>query len=424
MKRVTIRWIIIFSGISLIGLIVTQLFWITNAVKLGEQQFDSRVAIALQGSLDQYLQMHRGRDCDVTCGCLSVSASPDSLFVNLDPAELDSIMKVHFGYHGLDTLFVFRVILCATGDVVFEKNENLSKRKSVGCHRISLSCLHHEESHHLEVCFSNTRNWVLLDLIVWLGASTLFLVTVILTFAFIVFSIIRQKKITDIRNDFINNMTHEFKTPVSNISLACEILHRPEIQKDPGRVVKYIKIVTEENQRMRKQVDRVLQFSVRNHEDLTLKKELSDIHEIIRDAVEHVCMNDCQPGAEVRFDLKAEDPVIMIDPVHFSNIIHNLLDNAQKYCKTDPEISIKTQSTGRQLIIDFSDNGPGISQEAQKRVFEKFYRVPTGDLYNTKGFGLGLYYVKTMVLAHGGSIKVVSEPGKGARFIITIPKGI
>jgi two-component system phosphate regulon sensor histidine kinase PhoR len=421
MKKYTVRLIIILSAISLVGLVVTQLFWIRNALRLGEEQFNSRVTIALQGALDEYVQMHRGTTCDVTCGCLAQPNNADSLFINLEPRVIDSVLRVHFEYHGLDTVFQLKVVKCATGEVLFQKL-NIDKPHGYSSrHRISLSCLHSAESHHMEVTFDRPRRLLLRDLITWLGASTIFLLVVVLSFGFIVMTIIRQKKISEMKNDFINNMTHEFKTPIANISLASEVLKRPGICEDPERLRKYVDIVTQENLRMRAQVDRILQVAVRNRDDLHVTKQPTDIHELIRDAVDNICLEDCVKGAVVDFDFNADKPELMIDPVHFTNIIHNLLDNAQKYTAQDPRITIRTKTSGKFFTVEFEDNGIGISSEYQQHIFDKFYRVPTGNLHNVKGTGIGLYYVKTMVEAHGGTITVKSDPGKGSKFIINLP---
>jgi len=422
MKSNTIRWIIAFSAVSLIGLVVTQLFWINNALKLGEDQFNSRVTIALQGALDEYVQKRRGMTCEVTNGCLSNTGAADSLFINLEPIEMDSLLKVHFAYHGLNSPFSLRIIKCATGEVLYEKAQPFSLKGYTSRHQISLSCLHAQESHRMEVNFGRPKKLILADLLIWLGSSTLFLLVLVVSFAFIMISIVRQKKISEIRNDFINNMTHEFKTPIANISLACEVLKRPDMINDQQRTGKYVDIVTEENQRMRSLVDRVMQFALWNQEEPHIDRIPTDIHELIRDAADHICLSECRDGARIELDFCREDPEVRIDPVHFTNIIHNLVDNAQKYASVSPVIVISTSSSAGEFKVEVKDNGIGISPDAQKHIFEKFYRVPTGNKHDVKGSGLGLYYVKTMVEAHGGTIRVKSEPGKGSRFIITLPR--
>ena len=421
MKKQSIRLIILLAFFSVAGLIITQVFWINNAFKLADNQFDNRVTIALQGALDEYVQSKDPSGFNPRTGCLAVSENADSLFINLVPGEMDSLLKVHFEYHGLDTLFSFSVVKCATDEVLFSKNPFTEEPKNASRHRISLSCLHHEESHHLMVVFDSKNRILLKDMIIWLIASFAFLLIVAMVFSFIVLSIIKQKKIAEIRNDFVNNMTHEFKTPISNISLASEVLIRKETLSNPDRINQYARIISEENQRMRSQVERILQVAVRNREDMTIHRESSDLHQLIREAVDSICFPECNSNARIRLDFRAEQSVLEVDPMHFSNILHNLLDNAQKYSSASPLVIIRTKIKGNHFYIEIEDNGIGISSEAQKHIFDKFYRVPTGNLHNVKGFGLGLYYVKYMIEKHGGKISVKSELGKGTIFRLELP---
>lgn len=421
MNKQSIRFIIAFASFSLLGLIATQLFWINNAFKLAETQYDNRVTIALQGALDEYVQSKEGGICDPVLGCLIANEGIDSLFINLVPEEMDSLLKVHFEYHGLGSEFQFSIVKCLTGEVVYSKNNLSSKPGQITIHRISLSCLRHPDSHHLEVGFGTKQKVILQDILLWLIASVVFLIVLVLVFSYTVLSIIRQKKITDIRNDFINNMTHEFKTPIANISLASEVIRRKETLAQPDKVDRYASIIFDENQRMRSQVERILQVALRNREDLTIKRQACDLHQLIREAVDNMCFPDCEPDVQISLDFKAEKSDLEVDPMHFSNIIHNLLDNAKKYSDNSPLIKISTSIKHNSFIIDIVDNGIGISTESQKHIFDKFYRVPTGNLHDVKGFGLGLNYVKTMVIKHGGSISLKSDLGKGSSFRIKFP---
>ncbi|MEA1876311.1 MAG: HAMP domain-containing sensor histidine kinase [Bacteroidota bacterium] len=421
LNKSSIRLLIIFTALSLMGLITTQVFWINNAIKLADQQFDNRVTIALQGALDEYVQIYQEDSEATTGGCLATCSLDDSIFINLLPETIDSLLLVHFDYHGLDLDYKFSVVKCSNGKILYSKGSIPGNQKRMSKHRISLSCLQHKESHHLEVAFGSKHGFILTETITWLIASALFLLIVVLSFAYIVLTIIRQKKIGEIRNDFINNMTHEFKTPLANISLASEVLMRNETKKSEQKIDQYAKIIYQENLRMKSQVERVLQVAVRNRDDLTVHPEQSDIHLLIKGAVDHVCLIDCHEGAEIEYFFEAKHSIIPVDPMHFTNIVHNLIDNAQKYSKGSPEIEIRTKTENNSIIIDFQDRGIGISIEAQKQIFEKFYRVPTGDIHNVKGFGLGLNYVKTMVEAQGGKISLKSEPGKGSCFTIVFP---
>lgn len=418
LNKSSIRLLIIFTSLSLLGLIITQVFWIKNALELADKQFDNRVTIALQGALDEYVLLFQDDSITSKEGCLGACSLDDSFFINLIPDKIDSLLFVHFAYHGLDLKYQFSVVKCSTGEILYTEGEIINVQKQFSQHRISLSCLQHQDSHHLEVAFRSKNSFVLTETLTWLIASAIFLIIVILSFAYIVLTIIRQKKIGQIRNDFINNMTHEFKTPIANISLASEVLMREDTKKDGEKIDQYAKIIHQENLRMKSQVERVLQVALRNREDQTIHAEETDIHILIREAVDHVYLKECQEGASINYVFEAENPVISIDPMHFTNIVHNLIDNAQKYSDDSPEIEIRTKTRDNSIIIEFEDKGIGISAEAQKHVFDKFYRVPTGDIHNVKGFGLGLHYVKTIVEAQGGSINLKSEVGKGSCFTI------
>jgi two-component system phosphate regulon sensor histidine kinase PhoR len=223
------------------------------------------------------------------------------------------------------------------------------------------------------------------------------------------------------KTDFVNNMTHEFKTPIATISLASEMLTNPSVQDSRQKIAKYANIIYDENNRLKSQVEQVLQISVLDKRDFKLMKKEFNIHEIIENAVENYQLVVEQRNGKMILDLKAEPSHIFADPVHFYNIISNLIDNAIKYSEKAPIIKISTSSLSNGVSISIEDNGIGISPENIKLVFKKLYRIPTGNLHDAKGFGLGLYYVKTMVEAHGGKIKLRSELKKGSTFELFFP---
>ncbi|MFB9862652.1 sensor histidine kinase [Rufibacter immobilis] len=251
--------------------------------------------------------------------------------------------------------------------------------------------------------------------------SVLFTLIIILTFSFTLYTILRQKKISEIKNDFINNMTHEFKTPIATISLALDALVNPKVRKDEVRVDYYARIIRDENKRMHQQVEKVLQTAQLERQTIQLACEEVDVHQLIRKAVEPFQLHIEQRQGLLDLKLEAQQPTIWADPAHLGNMIANLLDNANKYSPTAPKIVVQTNTIAKGIHISVEDQGAGMSREAQKRVFEKFYRVPTGNLHNVKGFGLGLSYVKTMAEAHAGSIHLRSELGKGSKFTLWIP---
>ncbi|WP_421763585.1 sensor histidine kinase [Ekhidna sp.] len=251
--------------------------------------------------------------------------------------------------------------------------------------------------------------------------SSGFLVVVILfCFGYSIRTIVRQKKLSEMKNDFINNMTHELKTPISTVSLAVEALNDKDIEQSKLRS-KYIKVIGEENKRLGDQVEKVLQIAAIDRKDYNLKQELIRMSDMVKSAADHIAIQVEQRGGRLNMIEKAEKDVIQGDEMHLTNIILNLLDNANKYSPEAPNITLRTASDEEDFIISIHDKGIGMTREQQKHIFEKFYRVPTGDLHNVKGFGLGLAYVQRIVEAHGGKIHVDSEPGKGSKFSITLP---
>ena len=223
------------------------------------------------------------------------------------------------------------------------------------------------------------------------------------------------------KSDFINNMTHELKTPIATISLAADALNNPGVQENKAGIQRYTRIIKEENQRMNRQVERVLQAARFDRNEIDLKKERVNLHELISRAAEHVLLQVQDRAGKLTMELNAVSHELMADRVHLTNIIYNLLDNANKYSPEAPMIKVATSNTDHQVRVTISDKGKGISKADQQRIFTRFYRASTGNLHDVKGFGLGLSYVKETVEAHNGSISVSSKPGKGSTFEVTLP---
>jgi len=273
----------------------------------------------------------------------------------------------------------------------------------------------------LMVKFPNQRNYILSSLWILLIGSILFTTVIIFVFSYSIHIIIRQKKLSEIKNDFINNMTHEFKTPIATISLAVDAINNKTIVGDPDKVKHFTGIIRDENKRMNSQVEKVLQAALLDKRELNLNKEELDIHDIIQHAVDNISLMVQEKEGYITTNLDAGNCIVNGDPVHLSNLIHNLLDNACKYSMNHPEINVSTVAKGNQISISVKDNGIGMNADQQKMIFQKFYRVPTGNVHDIKGFGLGLTYVKTVVEAHLGTISVKSQPGKGSTFTILLP---
>ncbi|HXB33878.1 MAG TPA: HAMP domain-containing sensor histidine kinase [Puia sp.] len=254
-----------------------------------------------------------------------------------------------------------------------------------------------------------------------IASAIFFTLMIIAAFYVTVNALLRQKKLSEIKNDFINNMTHEFKTPLATISLAVDALRNEKVVSDREKTGYFTSIIKEENKRMNKQVETILQASLLDRQEQQLNLKSLHAHRIIQEALENVRLQLEGKGGSSELQLTAMTDLIEADEVHFMNVITNLIDNAIKYSKENLLIRISTHSTPRNLIIRIEDNGIGMTKETQRRIFEKFYRAHTGNLHNVKGFGLGLSYVKTIVEAHEGKIKVDSTIGKGTAFILEFP---
>ncbi len=259
------------------------------------------------------------------------------------------------------------------------------------------------------------QNWELIAI------SIILIFVIAFSFIYTITTIFRQKKLSEMKSDFINNMTHEFKTPISTISLTCEALSDKDVEKSEVNVDNYINIISEENKRLGAMAEKILQTAVIDKGQLRLHKELIDIHTIIEDVVKSVQIQVAVKNGAVSSSFKARNHYITADRTHITNVIYNLFDNAIKYTPEIPNITISTLNIHKGISIIIADNGIGISKANQKKIFEKLYRVPTGNVHDVKGFGLGLHYVKTIVEAHGGNVDVESELKKGTKIKIYLP---
>lgn len=248
-----------------------------------------------------------------------------------------------------------------------------------------------------------------------------FTAIILLCFAYTIFIILRQKKVSEMKNDFINNMTHEFKTPIATISLAADSITSPMVISHPDKLQRFANIIKQENKRMNSQVEKVLQMAVIDKREFSLKLSEVNLHDVIYTAVENITLQVEKKEGTVGTDLQATQPIIQGDLTHVSNIINNLLDNANKYSPEKPEITVHTRNLAHGVEVVVEDHGIGMTKEARKHIFDKFYRVHTGNLHDVKGFGLGLSYVKAIMTAHKGQVDVKSEVGKGSSFILFFP---
>ncbi len=453
MNRRLFIFVVILMGISMAGIILLQLFWIRNAISIREEHFNKTVNLALRETSEK-LESHEnillldekiydyGRP-SIRAGFIPDSNTSQKILIYGDSShstsysyslstEGNSDVIVEVWSETDDSIGVIEYKHEITADSIRHHVSRL--RTDVKIDTLSKVFTHDiiyigddddtiiEGSNLLIVQFPG-RNIHLLKSMAWTLSGSLLLTLIILaTFAITIFMILRQKKLSDIKSDFINNMTHELKTPIATVSLAVDSINSPKIINEEKEVRYYTGIIREEIRRMNKQVESVLRMSLLDKHELEFNLIETDIHELIDRAVSKVSLLLNERNGEIEVDAKAEDAHVKIDPDHFTNALLNLLDNAIKYSEDEPQIVISTMNMDDGLTISVKDHGMGMSKEVQQKIFDKFYRKSSGNIHNIKGFGLGLSYVKAIVEAFGGSISVKSEAGKGSTFNIFLPK--
>jgi two-component system, OmpR family, phosphate regulon sensor histidine kinase PhoR len=273
----------------------------------------------------------------------------------------------------------------------------------------------------LSVIFPARTNYILGSMAWILGGSMLFSLIILATFAISLYFIIRQKKVSEMKSDFINNMTHEFKTPIATISLAADTIANPKVINDESSVRHFISMIKKENNRMNKKVETILQIASLDKKEIDFRFENHSLHSIIEKVVDTIEIQILQKNGKILLNLNAEEPIVSGDIEHLANLVNNLLDNAIKYSPEAPEITVETWNNEKGIILSVEDKGIGMSKSVQSKIFERFYRQNSGNVHNVKGFGLGLNYVRAIIDAHKGTIDVSSEPGRGSRFEIFLP---
>lgn len=273
----------------------------------------------------------------------------------------------------------------------------------------------------ISVYFPQKDSFIYKSLSWLLIISLVFSIIVLVTFAVSIYFILKQKKISEMKSDFINNMTHEFKTPIATISVAADSIANQKVIENPDRIRYFIDMIKKENRRMNRQVEDILTIARLDKKEFEFKWEPVNLHEIIENAIQSIVLQVEKKGGILVSELHAANPVATSDPSHFANLVYNLLDNANKYSLNAPEIKISTTNTPKGVMITVEDKGIGMTKLVQSRIFERFYRQTSGNVHNVKGFGLGLSYVKAVLEANRGHISVHSEPGKGSRFDVFIP---
>ncbi|MBK6483203.1 MAG: HAMP domain-containing histidine kinase [Chitinophagaceae bacterium] len=342
----------------------------------------------------------------------------------LPPEELLLLLRQELGKKGIDLPFQFAVVsgqydsMCNVKSAAFTTSMvPASFRAALFPNDIIMS------PYQLLLHFSDTRPYIIKSMWWMLLLSAIFLLLIIATFSSAIYIILKQKKVSEIKTDFINNMTHELKTPIATISIALDAINNPKVLADHERIKYYSAIIANENKRMNAHVENILQMALVDKEHFSLNEQLLNVHDVIYHVSDPVRMQVEKREGSLVLELQAENAFVVADEIHLTNVIHNLLDNACKYSKGAPEITVRTDNINDGLSITITDKGIGMSAETQKKIFEKFYREESGNIQYVKGFGLGLAYVKAVIRKHNGTVSVHSEPGKGSSFMICLPYG-
>ena len=461
--------IIVLISVALVGLVIIQVYWIKNAITVKEAAFvrtvdDAVSSVAMQldkeemtyqlklqndfrnqgqhmlraiDSINQdyYNQLRSVQNFEDYQNLINRSLMaqgviqemlnpprPRPLDKRISSFLLDSLLRLEFDRKGIKTEYEFGVYIPNENRMLFQKTgqypaELLNEGFVFSLYPNDLQI----NNAYLIVYFPREKQYIISQLWVLLLTSVVLIFIIIFAFSVSINTIFRQKKLSEMKNDFINNITHEFKTPISTISLACEALSDQDVQKSEEIYKSYINVINEENKRLGTMAEKVLQSALIEKGQLNLKREWINIHEIVNDVVRKIGLQIQKRNGKILTELQAETCVIYADKVHLTNVIFNLLDNASKYTPHDPEILVSTSNKNSSIAITVLDNGIGISKAEQEKIFEKLYRIPTGNIHNFKGFGLGLSYVKAIVEKHGGYVELESEIKKGSKFSVYLP---
>jgi len=421
MKKKAITLIIILAAISSVGIVFTQLYWVSKAFELKEEQFDNSVRVAMKSVLNQLLDhkndsVFREHIAEVRCRKLKLDVTDI-----IKPKLLDSLMQEELGSMVISRNYHYALYNKQNGRFIEGEYEGVEVELMNAKFQFSVTSLYKPGDYYLAIYFPGKTYHVLQQMEIWLVLSILFVIVLIVNSAFVIFNIIRHKKLSEIKNDFINNMTHEFKTPIATSSLAAEMLLRPEIENEPMKIKKYANVILDENHRLQSQVEQILQLAALEIGSLRYRLFKVDIHQLINNVLDSFEIRIRKDNVDLQVKLDAEDHFILGDKEHLQNVFYNLIDNALKYTTKSPKIKIKSWNVNNGVMIRVEDNGIGIRKEHQKEIFKNLYRVPTGNIYKTRGFGLGLYYVKTVIDHHNGRIGLNSQAGAGSSFNVFLP---
>lgn len=415
MNRKKINIIISISALALVGLIILQINWVRHAAALREEQIKHRISMAAHKT---WRRINRNEPLKQAIAQGLYLPKPDAFTFELKPevrAQVDSLIQAQFEYYHVDLAYEFQFINKQSPDFTADCS------KDTNLQRLCLDGFMPEHHSELRISFADTKPYVYAKMGSMMLASAFLVGLVALCFYITIATIWRQKRLSEMTSDFINNMTHELKTPISTVALASNMLRRQKLAQRPEKVQHYAGIIHDENEKLQQQVEQVLRIARIERGEFKLNKTEADVHELIQSAIKSIDLQVREKNGQIQCYLNALKGRVIADTTHLTNVFANLLDNANKYSTSPPKITVMTQDREDGILISIADEGIGMSKDKQRYIFDKFYRVSTGNLHDVKGFGLGLSYVKTMVEAHKGYVSLQSELGKGSRFDIFLP---
>ena len=416
----TIRWVIVLGIIAFASVIISQVFWIRKGLTINQSNFESAISITLEKIAAKIETNNHGKK--ITDHPV-VRISPHTYLVDIsekiDLNKLDYYLRNEFAnpFHKVD--FNYQVYEKDYDLLVFEETVSSKDANQTIIYPTNLPVLA-ESTYYFTVNFPQRPIVNSVMLFVWI-TSLIALTVVIVFFGYSLDVILRQQRLSRFQKDFINNLAHEFKTPISTIKISADDLTEPDIAEDPERIKNYAAIIQNENNRLTTQVGKILELAKLENDDVLYKVEPIHINEVVATIVHSFDMKLAETNGKIIIDAGAKNDLIHADRVHFENAIYTLIDNALKYNDKIPFIRVATSRDHKHLHLSVADNGIGIPKKYRRKIFEKFFRVPTGDIHNVKGFGLGLSYVKMVGKAHKWKLHVSSEINKGSIFTIIFP---
>lgn len=415
-----IRRLIVLGGLSIIGIIFVQSYWLLKTWDIKDKEFDQTVNIVLRNVAERMAKFNK---TILPKENLIQRKSSNYYAVNInseiDAGLLEQYLLQEMHKQSLNIDFEYAVYDCTSDELVYGNycsNELLPDKDNKlepGLKKFN------DLIYYFVVRFPKRESFLLANRNMTLTLTVLSVLAIIF-FLYSMWIIMEQKRLSELQKDFINNMTHEFKTPLSSIKIAADFLANDQYIKSDTRLQRYIQIIKDQNIRLNNQVEKVLNVAHLENDRIDLKKEVFEINDTLQNVISNESLK--LKHDNITFNGTDNKVFILADKLHFINVIANMIDNAIKYSGEDPIVHISLKDNPLNVLLSIKDNGVGIDKESQKKIFEKFYRVSTGDIHNVKGFGLGLFYVNNICISHGWKLRVESEVNKGSNFIITIPK--